>query len=161
MQALPTSIEFDPSTGNVYFIESNSNKIGRLVPTTNTITEWTIPTNANESKLIELALGFGANEVYFIESNSNKIGRLVPTTNTITEWTIPTNASLPTSIEFDPSTGNVYFIESNSNKIGRLVPLNTDYTNWTLDKHPAIIDVDSSGNIHYLDETLEILGRMS
>ena len=118
------------SGSEVYFIESNSNKIGRLVPTTNTITEWTIPTNASLPTSITVDVSTG--NVYFIESNSNKIGRLVPTTNTITEWTIPTNASLPTSITVDVSTGNVYFIESNSNKIGRLVPTTNTITEWTI-----------------------------
>ncbi len=145
----PKILEVDSSTGNVYFIESNSNKIGRLVPSTNMITEWLTRTNTINTKY--LTLGFNA-ELYFIESNSNKIGRLVPSTNMITEWNIPTTNSLPSSIKFDPSTGNVYFIESNSNKIGRLVPSTNAITEWNLQEKPIIMDVDSAGNVHFIDK---------
>ena len=43
------SLDIDPSNGNVYFIESNANTIGRLAPQTNTITEWAIQSNSSAS----------------------------------------------------------------------------------------------------------------
>jgi virginiamycin B lyase len=112
--SLPVSVSVDSSTDNVYFVESNSNKIGRLVPATNTITEWSIQTDTNNMK--ELTLGFSANEVYFVESNSNKIGRLVPATNTITEWSIQEK---PAVINVD-SAGSIHFIDKNGTRIYRL-----------------------------------------
>jgi virginiamycin B lyase len=144
-----SSLGVDPTTGSVYFVESNSNKIGRLVPQTNTITEWNIQSNA--TNIQSMTLGFTGNEIYFVDSNSNKIGRLAPTTNLITEWNIPTANSLPTSIKFDPSTGTVYFVESNSNKIGRLVPFYNEFTEWNLQEKPYDIEIDSAGSIHYID----------
>ncbi len=149
----------DSATGNVYFIESNSNSIGRLVPETNTITEWNIQSNTTNLK--SMALGFsGSNEMYYVDSNSNTIGRLAPTTNLVTEWNIPTVNSLPTSIKFDRTTGNVYFIESNSNTIGRLAPFSSEFTEWNLEKKPSDIEIDSAGNIHYIDEKGSNIVRM-
>src|SRR6476661_516901 len=124
------SIASSFSGSNVFFVESNSNKIGKLDPSTNTITEWGIPTNS--SLPVSITVDSSTGNVFFAESNSNKIGRLVPSTNTITEWGIPTNSSLPVSITVDSSTGNVFFAESNSNKIGRLVPSTNTITEWDI-----------------------------
>ena len=144
------ALAVDSSTGNVYFIEGNSNKIGRLVPETNTITEWTIQSNSTNIK--SMALGFAGNEeIYYVDSDSNKIGRIAPATNLVTEWDIPTANSFPTSVKFDRSTGNVYFLESNSNTIGRLGPFSSQITEWKLPEKPFDIEVDSAGSIHYID----------
>src|SRR5215831_1776520 len=34
-------------SGNLYFVERDGNRIAQLSPATNTITEWTIPTNSS------------------------------------------------------------------------------------------------------------------
>src|SRR5690606_8361734 len=144
-----TAITSSFSGNEIYFIESNSNTIGRLVPETNTITEWTIPTHTAYSTSV---MNYPTGNVYFIESNSNTIGRLVTETNTITEWTIQSNTSSLTagnnsgttdnvrqfdSLSIDPSNGNVYFIESNSNTIGRLVPETNTITEWTIQSNTS------------------------
>jgi virginiamycin B lyase len=153
------SLNVDPSSGSVYFIESNANTIGRLAPQTNTITEWAI--RSNSTTLDSIALGFGgSNDIYFADSGSNTIGRLNVNTNTITEWNIPTPNSLPSSIKFDGSTGNVYFIESNANTIGRLVPFSGEFTEWKLQEKPSSIEIDSAGNIHYIDSNGTNIIRM-
>ncbi|HJT50191.1 MAG TPA: hypothetical protein VJ729_18585, partial [Nitrososphaeraceae archaeon] len=105
-------------SGNIYFSEKDGNKIGRLVPSSKTVTEWTIPTNSSGPLGVDHDSLSG--NIYFSEKDGNKIGRLVPSANTITEWTIPTNSSGPVGIQFDPSSGNLYFAENNTNKIGRL-----------------------------------------
>ena len=153
-----SSLSVDPSTGSVYFVESNSNKIGRLVPATNTITEWSMQPSLPQIQ--SMTLGFSGNEIYFVDNNANKIGRLAPTTNLVTEWDIPTFNSLPTSVKFDPSTGSVYFVESNSNKIGRLLPFYNDFTEWTLMEKTSNIEIDSSGNLHYIDDNGTKIVRM-
>ncbi len=152
------SLNVDPSNGDVYFIESNSNTIGRLVPQTNTITVWAI--QSNSTSINSIALGFGSNEIYFADSSSNTIGRLDVGSNTITEWNIPTANSLPNSIKFDSSTGNVYFIESNSNTIGRLTPFSSEFTEWKFQEKPSTIDIDSAGSVHYIDANGSKIVRM-
>jgi streptogramin lyase len=154
-----SSVNIDPSNGNVYFIESNSNTIARLAPATNTITEWAI--QSNSTNINSIALGFtGSDEIYFADSGSNTIGRLNVETNLVSTWNIPTANSLPTSIEFDSTTGNVYFIESNSNTIARLVPFSSEFTEWKLQEKPSAIEIDSAGNIHYIDENGSKIVRM-
>jgi streptogramin lyase len=109
--------------GNVYLIESNASKIGRLVPATNTFTEWFITYHplaseniwalpAKPGKLTGVAFDPAYGNIYFGESNPNKIGRLAPATNTFTEWSI---ASHPLAISVNPG-GNCFFAED----IGRL-----------------------------------------
>jgi len=71
------SIDF---SGNIYFAEKNGNKIGRLVPSSKTVTEWVIPTNSSGPVGVDFDSLSG--NIYFIESNGNKIGRLVPSANT-------------------------------------------------------------------------------
>ncbi|HYF99633.1 MAG TPA: hypothetical protein VD815_06045 [Candidatus Saccharimonadales bacterium] len=153
-----SSLSVDASTGSVYFVESNTNKIGRLAPETNTITEWTIQSNG--TRVQSMTLGFGGNEIYFVDSSANKIGRLAPTTNLITQWDLPTANSFPTSVKFDPSTGSVYFVESNTNKIGRLLPFYNEFTEWSLQEKPYNIEIDSSGSLHYIVENGTKIVRM-
>ena len=91
-------------SGNIYFVERDGNSIAQLSPATNTITEWTIPTNS--SGPIGVAFDSSTGNLYFAENNTNKIGRLVPATNSFTEWTVGNN---PLAIYTD-SSGNLYFI---------------------------------------------------
>ena len=88
----------------LYFAESNANKIGRLAPATNTITEWDIPTNG--SGVADIVFDVSSGNVYFAESNANKIGRLSPMTGTFTEW--PTDGTVK-KMDVDPS-GDVYYV---------------------------------------------------
>ena len=99
--------------GNAYFAESDTNKIGRLEPATNLITQWTLPTNSIRPAGIEFDPASGS--VYFAESNTNKIGRFVPIINVITEWNINSN---PLDISVTPG-GSIYFVDD-LGRIGRL-----------------------------------------
>src|SRR5690349_13081717 len=58
-------------SGNIYFAEHNANKIARLSPDTNTITELTIPTNS--SGPTDVAFDSLSSNIYFAEHNANKI----------------------------------------------------------------------------------------
>src|SRR5439155_13854467 len=110
-------------SSNVYFTEnallppsnfgsvnSGDGSIGRLVPGTNVITFWQVPT-ANPI-LGKLATDSSGN-VYFTEGNNthSKIGRLSPPTNTITEWTLPTANPGPYELVVNGS-GVVFFAET-------------------------------------------------
>jgi virginiamycin B lyase len=55
---------------NAYFVESNSNKIGRLVPATNTITEWSLQ---EKPAVINVD---SAGSIHFIDKNGTRIYRL-------------------------------------------------------------------------------------
>ncbi|MGB6527795.1 MAG: hypothetical protein WBF33_06780, partial [Candidatus Nitrosopolaris sp.] len=119
----------------------------RLVPKTNTFTEWALPTDSGN--IFSITSGFAG--IYFAEDNSNKIGGFDPTTNTFTEWALPTHSGKLTGIAFDPTSGNVYFGESNPNKIGRLVPLTNTFTEWPIQSNPLAISVNPGGDIFFGD----------
>ena len=73
--AIPTAgsnpIGITDTSGNIFFTESN--KIGRLVPSTNVITEWTIPTASSNARGIATDT---SGNIFFTEQGGNKIGRL-------------------------------------------------------------------------------------
>jgi streptogramin lyase len=148
--------------GNAYFSETSTNKIGRLEPATNMITEWTLPTNS--SKPAGIAFDPSSGSVYFAESSANKIGRLVVATNAITEWTLPTNSSNPgfRQISFDSGSGHVYFVENNGNKIGRLEPAKNTFTEWTLPTKSSNIQSisPSFGGIYFAESSTNKIGRL-
>ena len=62
--------------GDMFFSDSGANKIGRVEPTTNMITEWTL--SSNSSKPVGIAFDSTSGNIYFADSGANKIGRLVP-----------------------------------------------------------------------------------
>jgi DNA-binding beta-propeller fold protein YncE len=99
--------------GNMFFSDTGANKIGRLEPTTNMITEWTLPSNS--SKPAGIAFDSASGNIYFADSGANKIGRLVPTTNVITEWNI---GKSPLALSVTPG-GSIYYIDDIGG-IGRL-----------------------------------------
>jgi virginiamycin B lyase len=116
--------------GSLYFAENNANKIGRLVPATSVITEWSLPNSS--SKPNGVAFDVSSGSVYFAENNANKIGRILPDNNTFTEWSLPNSSSRPNGVAFDSDSGSVYFAYNNANKIGRLVPATSVITEWSL-----------------------------
>jgi streptogramin lyase len=154
-----TGIAFDPTSGNVYFGESNPNKIDAINPSTNTFTQWALP--AHSGKLTWVTLDSTSGNVYFGESNPNKIGRLVPATNTFTEWPLPNSSGIGfNSIAFQPASGNVYFGESNPNKIGRLVPKTNTFTEWALPTDSGNIFSITSGfaGIYFAEDNSNKIG---
>jgi virginiamycin B lyase len=62
-------LAFDSSSGSLYFVENNTNKIGRLVLSTNTFTEWPV----NKSLLTMYVAPSG--NLYFVSGNGT-ISRL-------------------------------------------------------------------------------------
>ena len=158
--ASPKFISANSTLTDVYFTEDDGNKIGRLVPLSNDMTEWTVPTASSRP--------FGmttdsSGSVYFTEFDGNKVGRLVPSSNVITEWTVPTASSGPESISTD-SFGNVYFTELTVNKVGRLVPSTNVITEWTVPtagSGPLGLSTDSSGSVYFTELNVNKIGRLS
>ena len=102
------------SGSNVFYVDVNANKIGRLVPSTNTITEWEIPTNS--SLPVAIDVDTSTRNVYFVEANANKIGRFVPSNEQFTEWVLPNK---PATMDVD-SAGSIYYIDKFGKSINRL-----------------------------------------
>jgi len=136
------------SHGNAYFPEYTTNKIGRIDPVTNELTEWAIPTSDSEPCFSMVDANDNA---WFAECSGNKIGRLNPLTNEITEWAIPTSNSGPSGLYV--AQGLIYFAEYIGQKIGRLNPSRNEMTQWSLSwyaQYPRGLSVDSSGNAWFV-----------
>lgn len=133
------------SWGNAFFPTLATNKICRINPVTNELTEWVIPTN--ESQPCYTMVDANDN-VWFAERAGNKIGRLNPYTNEITEWTIPTPEAYPSGLYV--TGGLVYFAEYAARKIGCLDPNTNQVTQWSLSGVPGVeiygMFVDPGGN---------------
>ena len=120
--------------GNTYFSKQISNKIARLEPTTNMITEWDISGDGNATaRPTGIAFDPVSGSVYFTASGTDKIGKLEPTTNMVTEWSLPNSSkSLIQDIIIQPDLGSLYFIESNGSAIRKLETAANTFTEWTL-----------------------------
>jgi virginiamycin B lyase len=92
----PTAI-IKGSDGNLWFVETAANKIGKIT-TAGAITEFAIPTP--NSGLAGITTGPDGN-IWFTESTGNKIGKIAAD-GSITEYPLPTANSLPTSITAGP-----------------------------------------------------------
>jgi virginiamycin B lyase len=155
------SVAFDPSTGNVYFAEGNTNKIGRLVPANNTLTDWTIPIYSSNVGIKNIQYDPLSSSIYFTADNTNKIGRLVLANNTLTEWTVASTDNIPDiKLGFD----GLYFAEGNTNKIGRFVPATNTITEWTIPTNSSRIDAiafdPSTGNVYFAEGNTNKIGRL-
>lgn len=107
-------IAVSPS-GEVYFAEGYSDKIGRLDPFTNVITEW--PAGDGPRYLV---LG-DSGELYFTEGSGDRISRLIPSGDFYSSETIPTSGGQPTGIVRTTDGGpKLWFAERLANKVGLL-----------------------------------------
>src|SRR5262249_42361078 len=120
--SLPGGIALGPD-GNMWFTESNKNKIGRITTVgtastpAGTITEFPLPTPLNGPFFITRGPD---NRLWFTENFSNKIGRIT-TDGIITEFPIPTPGSEPLGIVAG-ADGNVGFTEMAGGKLGKITP---------------------------------------
>jgi streptogramin lyase len=62
------------STGNIFFTETSAMKIGRFVPSTNIMTEWSVPNL--DGGIVSSIFVDASNNVFFNEYAAAQIGRL-------------------------------------------------------------------------------------
>jgi virginiamycin B lyase len=129
------------SEGNVYFLEDN-NRIARLIPGTNMMTEWTAPpTFSSWSDYITTSQGF----LFVTTEEGNRIGMFNPSTSIFTEWTVPTENGGPKDIIVDSTDPSLraYFVESKHGRIGLLDTLSGGI-NITLSSTTKALDAIST-----------------
>jgi virginiamycin B lyase len=145
------------SSGQVWFTEHASNdpgglgnRIGRLNPLTNSLTEYLLPRNNSHPHGIAIGQGF----IWFTEnwSNGNSLGRLDPNTHQLLEYPVPTANSRPEGIAV--ADGEVWFTEYTGRKIGKLffsdgLPYIREFSS-TLG-HPVGIVVDSAHKVWFTE----------
>jgi streptogramin lyase len=132
-----------------FFSEALGNRIGLLDPTTETFTEWTIPTPSSTPRGVSIGAG---TQVFFAELATHKIGMLDTSTNIITEWTIPSVRQVE-HLHF--VNGQIYFGDLATSVVGILNPNATtnNVTEWTVPTPSADIpDVFVVGTTFYFSE---------
>jgi streptogramin lyase len=101
--------------GNVWFVEKQGSKIGRITPA-GSITEWaTLTANAVPMSICPGPDG----NVWFSEDVGN-LGRILPN-GTITEFPVLTPSGVPRGVRPGPN-GDLWFVESSTGNLGRMAP---------------------------------------
>jgi streptogramin lyase len=135
--------------GNLWFIESSANKIGRIT-TKGVITEFPL---ASGSAPEEIASGPDGN-LWFTEDGTNKIGMITPA-GAISEFNVPTASAGLTGIAAG-SDGNLWFTEESNRaeKIGRITTAGaiTEFPLPTTSLQPIFIAAGPDGNLWFTEE---------
>jgi streptogramin lyase len=144
--------------GNLWFTESNGNKIGRIT-TDGKIVEYKVPTAA--SGPYGIAVGADGN-IWFTERFGDQIGRLDPDTpHVISEFPIPT--PLAQAWEIAPgSDGNLWFTEEDVDQVARITPQGSiaEFDPGVC-CFPTGIAPGVDGNVWYTVEIGDWIGRLS
>lgn len=115
--AFPNHIVAGPD-GNLWFTESNGNRIGRITPA-GVVTEFS---NGITPQAFPYGIARGSDgNLWFTEQFVNRIGRITPG-GVVTEFSAGiSNPSQPAEIAAGPD-GNLWFTEPGGNRIGRITP---------------------------------------
>ncbi len=142
--------------GNLWFTESDGNRIGRISPA-GQLTEFAVPTPA--SGPYGIAAGSDGN-LWFTERFADQIGRITPQ-GVITEFVVPTPFSQPWEIVAGPD-GNLWFTEEEANQIGRITLQGaiTEFPTGTC-CFPTGIAAGADGNLWFTIEIGDQIGRMT
>jgi streptogramin lyase len=136
--------------GNLWFVESAANKIGRLTPA-GVLTEFSsgLPNNCG---LVGITAGPDGN-LWFTEAFANRIGRISPT-GTITQFSSGiSGGSSPHDIVAGPD-GRLWFTETAGNRIGRITTAGsvTEFsTGISANSNPWAIAAGLDGNLWFTE----------
>ncbi len=161
------------SDGNLWFTETNSNKIGRITPA-GAVTEFPISTAppppppppgvtappVPSASPRGIAAGPDGN-LWFTESDGDKIGRITPA-GVVTEFPLPSAGSVLVGIAAGPD-GNLWFTESNGNRIGRITVAGvvTEFRLPTAAALPFGIAAGPDGNLWFTESAGRRIGRIT
>jgi RHS repeat-associated protein len=154
----PSGITYGPD-GNVWFVEANTGKIGRIAPD-GTITEFALPSPG--SRPLGITTGPDGN-LWFTEFNANRIGMITPDGSTILEFILPTPNSGPEGIVAGPD-GNLWFTEYNASQIGMISPDGSTIMEFPLptpNSGPMGITVGPDGNLWFTEFLADQIGMIS
>ncbi len=156
-------LAFD-AQGNLWFPMPMSNSIGELNLSSNTFSQWGVPTAGAGPWGIAIDHN---GMIWFTEHFTNQIGEFDPTNQTFKEIATPASNSQPYGIVVDGSN-NVWFTENNSS-----VGLIGEYTSGgTLNEYkirsspvsgltPHLITVDPGGNIWWSEGWVGMIGELN
>jgi YVTN family beta-propeller protein len=139
----PFGIAFNPSNGNMYMTNFNSDSVSVINPATNAVIS-TIPVG---SAPFGIAFNPNNGNMYVTNAGNNTVSVINPSTNTFVA-TIPVG-SAPFGIAFNPNNGNMYVTNAGGKTISVIAPLTTTYSggcNGTIDagQASAICNINST-----------------
>jgi streptogramin lyase len=118
--------------GDIWFTENRTNRLAKLDPQSNTVTEWNFPRGSSDVRYLAFVPNGLDSELAFAEYGTNEVGYFNQYTNSFYEWRLPYCCiNNPASLAVDGS-GNFWFTENGRNTIGRLETLTNVITEWTL-----------------------------
>jgi virginiamycin B lyase len=145
---------------SIWFIETNANRIGKVLQDEKRVVEYTIPTMKSiPSDLVVTGSGM----VWFTEQDANQLGMFDPVSLAFKEYDIPTFASLPFRIAWD-GADSIWFTEHYGNKLGRFNIRTETFTEFsipTANSRPSGIVVDREGHIWFLQMQGNKLARLN
>jgi streptogramin lyase len=140
--------------GNLWFTESNGNKIGTIT-TAGNVTEYPIPAAGTP---FDITLGPDGN-LWFTEDIGNKIGKIT-TGGSVTEYPAPSAVLFITA----GPDGNLWFTESgSSSQIGTITTSGviTEYPVPTAISVPSGITAGPDGNLWFTEENGNKIGKIT
>ena len=151
--------DVDKATDDVWFVETNSNKIGRFQFDQQSFSEYDIPTH--RSTPVDIVVS-KQGKVWFTENDANQIGVFDPASLSFKEYDIPTIESSPYRIAAD-AYGNVWFTEFYGNKVGMFDSEQETFREYlipTPSSRPTAIAVDDKGMVWFIETQGNKLGRL-
>ena len=142
--AIPTQGGYVHGTGldrnhDFWFTEVRINKVGRLQPETNTITEWSIDQSATPHGIIVDDIISNSVTVWITEREQNVISSLNPATGEYRRHVHPFAADdpRPHGMVLAPDH-SIWFVESCGARVGHLIPGPTDVWEFWLPPTPLL-----------------------
>jgi streptogramin lyase len=144
--------------GNLWFTESDGNRIGRITPL-GVVTEFSVGITA-DANLIGITAGPDGN-LWFTENATGQIGRITPL-GVVTEFSAGISAGAhPVGITAGPD-GNLWFTELD--RIGRITPLGvvTEFSSGiTVGAGVNAITVGPDKNLWFTEYSMNRIGRIT
>jgi streptogramin lyase len=155
--ANPNGITVGPD-GNIWFTETDANKIGVLVLPYGYVNEYTLPSPASDpSGIVAGPDGY----LWFGELAFGRVGRITPS-GSITEFPTPSgNGTYDFTVGPD---GNIWFTETLGNNVCRIVPLTgviSEFVVPTQGSAPIDITAGPDGNIWFTEGSANKIGRIT
>lgn len=109
-----TSLALD-GFGNVWYTDGFNDRIGRLTPSTQDVTEWNL---APSSQPMSIAVDASSGIVWFVEREADRLASFDPANNQLYEYQLPFD-SKPVALVMN-FVNEVLFVAERGNYIGRL-----------------------------------------
>jgi streptogramin lyase/Ca2+-binding RTX toxin-like protein len=153
-----SGITFGPD-GNIWFTESDVDRVGTINPTLTTITEFIAGITAGAAPEGIVSGPDGA--LWFTETLANKIGRITTAGMVTNEFAVPGQSSNPSSIATG-TDGALWFTEFGSDQIGRVTTAGA-ITEFSLNNGAAAqgITKGPDGNLYFAESGRDRIGRIS